>query len=77
MTYLSRPMGNRLGIHADNMEAKRRELGLTPAGFWQDGTDPLKAEKEAMERAMYERADARLPAGIGGIPSSDADDTED
>jgi len=72
---------SRLGIYADKIEAIREREGLTPSGFRQDGTDPAEADpaeadKRAMEAAMYQRADAHLPPGIGGIPSADADDSE-
>ncbi|SFQ56631.1 hypothetical protein SAMN05421853_110105 [Roseivivax halotolerans] len=64
---------SRLGIYADKINAIRKQRGLTPSGFREDGTDALKSDKEAMERAMYERADARLPPGNGGpTPSSDS-----
>lgn len=72
MTYVSRPMGNRLGIHANTFEDIRDRRGLTPAGFQQDSTDAAGADKEAMEREMYRRADAHLPQGIGGaVPAPD------
>lgn len=73
MTYVSRPMGSRLGIHADKVEAKRQELGLTRSGFRQDGTDALKAEKEAMQLEMYRRADAHLPPGLVVAPASESE----
>jgi len=74
MTYVSRPMGNRLGIHATTIEGLREQAGLTPAGFRLDGTDPLKSEKEAMLRELYRRADAHLPPGIGGpVPEPDSE----
>lgn len=66
---------SRLGIYADKINAIREQRGLTPSGFREDGTDALKGDKEAMERAMYERADAHLPPGIGGV-SADADESE-
>ena len=80
MAYEPTPMGNRLGIHADNVEATRQELGLTRSGFRQDGTDPLKSDKEAMQRELYRRADAHLPQGIGGpvpAPDSEAEGAEE
>lgn len=77
MTYVSRPMGNRLGIYANKIDAIREQRGLTPAGFRQDGTDPLKTEKEAMQRELYRRADAHMcfRAALGG-PSQAAPDSE-
>ncbi|MGK7652399.1 hypothetical protein ACSQ76_08290 [Roseovarius sp. B08] len=63
--YEPKPMGNRLGLYADKIEEKRQQLGLTPAGFRQDGTDAEAATKEEMLKALYRRADARLPSGIG------------
>lgn len=92
MAYESRPTGNRLGIYADKIEKKRDAAGLDDKGFRLDGTDPAAADKEAMLRSLYERADSRLPPGIGGTipapsaknaPASEAegseenDDTED
>ena len=65
MTYVSRPMGNRLGIHASEIEELREQAALTSAGFRQEGTDALKNEKEAIQREMYRRADENLPSGIG------------
>lgn len=76
MAYEPKPVGNRLGIYADKIEAIREQRGLTPAGFRQDGTDALKAEKEAMLGELYRRADARLPPGIGGPPQNDSDGGE-
>lgn len=78
-------MSNRLGIYADKIEAVREQRGLTPAGFRTDGTDALKSDKEAMLRALYEQADARLhlfgvsskPAGIGGPAPNDDDGVEE
>lgn len=64
--------GNRLGIFADKIAAIREQRGLTPAGFRKDGTDD--EDKVAMEAAMYRRADAHLPAGIGGpVPEPDSE----
>ena len=65
MTYEPKPKGNRLGIHADKIEAIREQRGLTPAGFQQDGTDPAKSDKDAMTLEMYRRADVDLPPGLG------------
>ena len=75
MAYESRPMGNRLGIYADKIEAIREQRGLTPAGFRQDGTDAAGEDKEAALAELYRRADAHLPSGIGGVSSADADET--
>lgn len=33
MTYVSKPMGNRLGIYAEKIEKKRQELRLDEKGF--------------------------------------------
>lgn len=78
MTYVSRPMGSRLGIHATKVEELREQAGLTLAGFRQDGTDLLKTEKEVMERELYRHADAHLPAGIGGpVPAPSAENAPD
>ena len=66
MVYESKPMGNRLGIYADKIVAKRKAAGLDESGFRLDGTDPAKCDKEEMLRAMSRRADARLPPSIGG-----------
>lgn len=76
MAFESKPMGNRLGIYADKIEEIREQKGLTASGFREDGTDPAEADKEAMEREMYRRADAHLPPGIGGPPPADADGGE-
>jgi len=57
---------SRLGIFAAKINAIREQKGLTPSGFRQDGTDAEAANKKAMEREMYRRADAHLPPGIGG-----------
>lgn len=56
---------SRLGIYADKINAIREQRGLTPSGFREDGTDAAGADKEAMLRELYRRADARLPSGIG------------
>lgn len=80
MTYVSRPMGNRLGIHAPKIDARREEWGLTRAGFRQDGTDPAGADKEEMLQALYRRENAKLPLGIGGpapAPVSEAEGSQD
>lgn len=71
MAYEHRSPGNRLGVHAPMIEKRRAELGLDEKGFRLDGADPAKADKEAMEREIYRRADARLPSGIGGPPAAD------
>lgn len=77
---------SRLGIHAAKIEAIRDQRGLTPAGFRTDGTDPEAATKKAMLQELYHRADAHLPAGLGGNtpppdsasdPASDPDDSEE
>lgn len=73
--YVSPPPLHPLGQHRPKFEKLRREKGLTPAGFKEDGSDLAKAEKVEMERAMYERADARLPPGIVIAPA-DAGDTD-
>ena len=53
---------------------KRAELGLDEKGFRLDGTDAAGADKEAMLRKLYERADANLPPGIGGpVPKRDSE----
>ncbi|QFT95957.1 hypothetical protein FIU85_01445 [Roseovarius sp. THAF8] len=67
---------SRLGIYADKINAIREQRGLTRSGFTEDGTDAAGADKEAMLRELYRRADARLPSGIGGPPANDAGDTE-
>jgi hypothetical protein len=62
-------MGNRFGTHADTFEEIRQQCGLTPAGFQQDGTDAAGADKEAMEREMYRRADSHMSgfaSALGG-----------
>jgi len=65
---------SRLGIYAEKIEKRRKELGLTPSGFREDGTDAAGADKEAMLRKLYERADANLPPGIGGaVPERDSE----
>ena len=69
MAYEPKPMGARLGIHADKIDAIREERGLTPAGFRQDGTDALKSDKESMTRELYRHADAHLPAGLVVAPA--------
>lgn len=61
---------SRLDIYADKINAIREQKGLTPSGFREDGTDPTKGDKEAMEREMYHHADSRLPAGIGWPPAA-------
>ena len=66
---------SRLGIYAEKITAIREQRELTPGGFREDGTDPAKADKEAMEAAMYRRADAHLPPGLGGTPAN-ADDPD-
>ncbi|MGR3315579.1 hypothetical protein [Roseovarius indicus] len=76
MAYESKPMGNRLGLYADKVEAKRAALGLDDKGFRLDG-DAAGADKEAMEREMYRCADAHLPPGIGGTTPADTDTTEE
>lgn len=76
MAYESKPTGNRLGIYADKVEAKRAALGLDDKGFRLDGTDPAEADKRAMEAALYARADAHLPPGIGGTPPNTANDED-
>ncbi|KZY46333.1 hypothetical protein A3731_07780 [Roseovarius sp. HI0049] len=63
---------SRLGIYADKIEAIREQKGLTPSGFREDGTDAAGADKEAMEREMYRRADAHLPSGIGSPPEDES-----
>ena len=43
MAYEPKPMGNRLGIHAEKVEQRRRELGLDERGYptpCQSETDP-------------------------------------
>lgn len=75
---VSRPMSNRLGIHAPKIEVIREERGLTPAGFRQDSTDAAGADKEAALAELYRRADAHLPAGIGGpVPAPGAENESD
>jgi len=75
MAYVSRPMGNRLGLFAAKIEKKRRELGLDEKGFRLDGTDPAGADKEAALAELYRHADSHLPAGIGGtIPATEDDE---
>lgn len=74
MAYEPKPMGNRLGIHANKIEAIREQRGLTPAGFRQDGIDDAGEQKREMEREMYRRADSHLPPGIGGqVPAPDSE----
>ncbi len=41
MTYVSKPMGQRLGIFAPQVEKLRREKGLNDKGF------PVKREEDA------------------------------
>lgn len=78
MAYEPKPMGNRLGIHAEKITEIREARGLTPAGFRQDGTDPAKEDKESMLRELYRRADAHLPEGIGGpVPAPDSETAGD
>jgi hypothetical protein len=55
------------------IEAIREREGLTPAGFRTDGTDPAKADKEAMLQDMYRRADSHLPSGIGPADAGTTD----
>lgn len=76
MTDSPRPMGRRLGLYADKIERRRIAMGLDPSGFRQDGTDPAAADKEAMERTMYRRADEHMwfrdaLGGQGKPPSED------
>lgn len=66
--------GNRLGMYAENVEAKREQLGLDEKGFRLDG-DAAGADKEAMLREIYRRENARLPYGIGGDRPSNAAET--
>lgn len=77
MAYEPKPMGNRLGLYADKVEAKRQELGLTRSGFRQDVTDPAKGEKEAMLGELYRRADRRvqsIASALGGpVPPRDSE----
>jgi hypothetical protein len=64
MAYEPKPIGNRLGIYADKIEAIREQRGLTPAG----------ADKEAALAELYRRADSHLPPGIGGpVPEPSAE----
>lgn len=53
-------MSNRLGIYAEKFEAIREQLGLTPAGFRQDGEDAAGPEKEAALAELYRRADSHM-----------------
>lgn len=79
MAYEPKPMGNRLGIYADKIEAIREQRGLTPAGFQQDSTDAAGADKEAMEREMYRRADSHMSgfaAALGGHNTPPDSETE-
>lgn len=47
---------------------------MTPAGFRQDGTEAFEAVHEAMERALYRRADPHLPPGTcGSVPAPDSE----
>jgi len=66
---------SRPGLYAPRVEKRRTELGLDEKGFRLDGTDPAKGDKEAMEREMYRRADARLPEGLGA--PADSGESED
>lgn len=69
-------MGNRLGLFAAKIEQKREELGLDEKGFRQDGTDPAAADKEAMEKALYERADARIHSIVSALGTANAVNTD-
>lgn len=76
MTYISRPMGNRLGIHADKIDELRQQAGLTPSGFLQDGTDDAEIDKKTALAEVYRCADIHLPSGAGGpasLPNSEAE----
>ena len=44
MTYVSKPMGHRLGIFADKIENKREALGLDAKGFKKARTVSANAE---------------------------------
>ena len=76
MTYVHKSPTNRLGIYADKINAIRERKGLTPSGFRQDGTDLAGADKEAMLRELYRRADENLPEGLGGPTPANAGDTD-
>jgi len=67
---------SRLGIHAAKIEAIRDQRGLDEKGFRLDGTDPAKGDKEAMEAAMYRRADSHLPPGIGPANAGESESPE-
>ncbi|MBY6054947.1 hypothetical protein [Leisingera daeponensis] len=79
MAYESKPMGNRLGIYADKITEIRKREGLTPAGFQHNGTDAAGADKEAMEREMYRRADSHMSgfaSALGGHSTPPDSETE-
>lgn len=79
MAYEPKPMGSRLGIHANKIEAIREQRGLTPAGFRQDGTDAAGADKEAMEWEMYRSADSHMSgfaSALGGHSTPPVPETE-
>jgi hypothetical protein len=46
MTYVSKPMGHRLGIFADKIENKREALGLDEKGFKKARTVSANAADE-------------------------------
>ncbi len=50
MAYESPPTGHRLGIYAEKIEEKRKQLGLDDKGFRKDGTDPAADIKEELKR---------------------------
>lgn len=69
--------GNRLGMYAENVEAKREQLGLDEKGFRLDGIDPAGVDKEEMLREIYRRENEKLPYGTGGNRPANAGDDED
>lgn len=75
--YVSPPPPHPLGQHRLEIEAKREQLGLDESGFRRDKVDPARADKKAALSALYRRADAHLPLGIGGSRPSDAGTAEE
>jgi len=79
MAYEPKPMGNRLGIHANKIEAIREQRGLTPAGFQQNSTDAAREDKEAALVELYRRADSHMSgfaSALGGHSTPPVSETE-
>ncbi|GGO58662.1 hypothetical protein SAMN05444398_10817 [Roseovarius pacificus] len=60
MTYKSPPAPHPTGMRREDFEELREQQGMTPAGFREDSSDPLRGDKEAMERELLMWADDHL-----------------